>query len=63
MGDPVERRENHLFRSLIDDMMEQFRELRSHAGPWSADERARAEADLERIMSQVRNEAFRHHSG
>lgn len=54
-----ERRRNLLFRSLIDEMIGQFRELQSHAGPWPAEERARAEADLERIMSQVRNEAFR----
>lgn len=54
-----ERRRNLLFRSLIDEMMGQFRELQSHSGPWPAEERARAEADLERIMNQVRNEAFR----
>jgi hypothetical protein len=54
-----DRRRDPLFRSLIDDMMQQIRELRTHAGPWPAEERARVEADLERIMAQVRNAALR----
>jgi hypothetical protein len=54
-----DRRRDPLFRSLIDEMMQQIRELRTHAGPWPADERARVEADLERIMAQVRNAALR----
>jgi hypothetical protein len=54
-----ERRRNHLLRSLIDDMMAQLRELHQHAGPWPPEERARVEADLERIMAQVRAEAGR----
>jgi hypothetical protein len=53
-----DRRRDPLFRTLIDDMMQQIRELRSHAGPWPAEERARVEADLERIMAQVRNAAL-----
>ncbi|HEX6942047.1 MAG TPA: hypothetical protein VF128_03905 [Gemmatimonadaceae bacterium] len=57
--DGVERRRDPLFRSLIDDMMQQIRELRAHAGPWPPDERAQVEADLERIMAQVRNAALR----
>ena len=57
--DGVERRHDPLFRSLIDDMMQQIRELRAHAGPWPPDERAQVEADLERIMAQVRNAALR----
>lgn len=48
-----------MFRSLIDEMMQQIRELRTHAGPWPPDERARVEAHLERIMAQVRNAALR----
>jgi hypothetical protein len=55
----AERRKNLLFRSLIDDMIAQFRELKAHDGPWPAEERARVEADLDRIMSRVRAEAFR----
>ena len=59
-GAPVgDRRLDPLFRSLIDDMMQQIRELRAHAGPWPPDERAPVEADLERIMAQVRNAALR----
>ena len=58
-GHVPERRRDPLFRSLIDDMMQQIRELRAHAGPWPPDERAEVEADLERIMAQVRNAALR----
>ena len=57
--DGPDRRRDPLFRSLIDEMMLQIRELRAHAGPWPADERASVEADLERIMAQVRNAALR----
>ena len=57
--DGIERRRDPLCRSLIDDMMQQIRELRAHAGPWPPDERAQVEADLERIMAQVRNAALR----
>ena len=57
--DGPDRRRDPLFRSLIDEMMQQIRELRAHAGPWPAEERERVEADLERIMSQVRNAAIR----
>lgn len=57
--DGPDRRRDPLFRSLIDEMMQQIRELRTHAGPWPAEERARVEADLERIMAQVRNAALR----
>ena len=54
----TERRHDPLFRSLIDEMMAQIRELRAHSGPWPAEERARVEADLERIMAQVRRAAI-----
>ncbi len=54
-----ERRKNLLFRTLIDEMLTQVREMQAHAGPWPESERARAEADLERIMRQVREEALR----
>jgi hypothetical protein len=57
-GQP-DRRRDPLFRSLIDDMMQQIRELRAHAGPWPDEERQRVEADLDRIMAQVRNAALR----
>jgi hypothetical protein len=58
-SDVRNRRTNPLLRMLIDEMLEQVRELHRHAGPWPTDERARAEAALERIMSQVRTEALR----
>ncbi|MEP7382730.1 MAG: hypothetical protein ABI910_13660 [Gemmatimonadota bacterium] len=56
---PREQRKNVLLRMLIDDMLEQVRELHKNAGPWPPDERAGAEAALERIMTQVRQEALR----
>jgi len=58
-GPVPDRRRDPLFRSLIDDMIQQIRELRAHAGPWPADERAKVEADLERIMAQVRKAALK----
>ncbi|MCC6929786.1 MAG: hypothetical protein IT359_12470 [Gemmatimonadaceae bacterium] len=57
---PREQRKNVLLRILINDMLEQVRELHRHAGPWPDDERAKAETALERIMNQVRQEAVRH---
>jgi hypothetical protein len=54
----AERRKNLLLRTLIDEMMGQIRELQQHAGPWPTEERARLEADLDRIMAQVRSQAF-----
>ena len=56
---PREQRKNVLLRILINDMLEQVRELHRQAGPWPDDERARAEAALEHIMTQVRQEAIR----
>jgi hypothetical protein len=56
--DRGERRKNLLLRALIDEMMSQVRELQRHAGPIPPDERARLEADLDRIMSKVRSEAL-----
>ncbi len=53
-----DRRKNVLLRTLIDEMMVQIRELQQHAGPFPAEERARLEADLDRIMNQVRSQAF-----
>jgi hypothetical protein len=42
---------------LIDEMLEQVRDMKNHAGPWPPEERAQAEAALERIMTKVRQEA------
>ena len=55
----ADRRRDPLFRSLIDEMMQQIRELRAHAGPWPVEEREQVEEDLDRIMAQVRNAALR----
>ncbi|NUQ19593.1 MAG: hypothetical protein HOQ09_01400 [Gemmatimonadaceae bacterium] len=52
-----ERRLRPRFRALIDEMMEQIRRV-AREGDWNGDSRARAEADLERIMSQVRRAAM-----
>ena len=62
MSDPpqyTERRKNALLRLLINEMMQQIRELQHHDGPWPPEERERAERDLERIMEQVRGAALR----
>jgi hypothetical protein len=56
---PREQRTNLLLRMLINEMLDQVREMQRHAGPWPSDERAQAEAALERIMTQVRAEAVR----
>ena len=52
-----ERRVRAALRTLVDDMMTQIRSA-SQNEVWTADERARAESDLERIMEQVRREAM-----
>jgi hypothetical protein len=52
-----ERRLRPRFRALIDEMMDQIRRV-AREGEWDADARARAEADLERIMGQVRRAAL-----
>ena len=57
-GSPAhDRRVRTGLRSLIDEMMAQLRAAAAH-GDWSAEERARAEADLARIMTQVRERAI-----
>lgn len=56
----AERRRRLALRALVEEMLT---EIRSAAGAdeenWTPEERARAEADLARIMDQVRREAFR----
>ena len=56
---PREQRRNVLLRMLINEMLEQVREIQRQAGTWPAEERGQAEEALERIMSQVRREAAR----
>jgi hypothetical protein len=62
MPDPTEHtpRKNVLLRMLINEMLDQVRELQKNAaGPWDPTERERAEETLERVMVQVRAEAVR----
>jgi hypothetical protein len=54
-----ERRKNALLRMLIDEMMQQIRELQQQPAEWSPEDRERAERDLDRIMQQVRGAALR----
>lgn len=56
---PRPERRNLLLRLLIDDMLEQVREVQRAAGPWPEEERRQAEEALERIMAQVRAAALR----
>ncbi|GAC1648115.1 MAG: hypothetical protein NVS4B3_03190 [Gemmatimonadaceae bacterium] len=52
-----ERRNRSGFRALIDEMLSQLRET-SRKNDWTPEARARAEADLARIMESVRQEAM-----
>jgi hypothetical protein len=54
--DERDRRLRPRFRALIDEMLDQIRRV-SREQDWTAEARLQAEADLERIMSQVRREA------
>lgn len=59
-SEPRVERKNVLLRILINEMLDQVREVQRHAaGPWDAAERERAEETLERVMMQVRAEALR----
>jgi hypothetical protein len=52
----LDRRRNARLRELVDEMLSSIRESQRR-DDWTAEERARAEADLERIMAQVRRAA------
>jgi hypothetical protein len=52
-----DRRARPGFRALIEEMMQQIRAA-SRQDEWTEEERARAEADLARIMENVRREAM-----
>ena len=56
--DAGERRRLTALRALVDELLGRIREVSAHP-EWTDDERARAEADLDRIMSSVREEALR----
>lgn len=55
-GAPPERRQNARLRVLVDEMLMSIRESQRR-DDWTAEERERAEADLDRIMAQVRRAA------
>ena len=55
----ADQRKNMLLRMLVDEMLDQVRDMQRHVGPWVPEERERAEEALERIMTQVRAEALR----
>jgi N-glycosylase/DNA lyase len=49
-----DRRSNPELRRLIEEMLKRVREMNRNVAVWSAEERARAEADLELVMARVR---------
>ena len=51
-----ERRRNGALRKLVDEMLEEIRAAAA-ADNWTPEARAKAEADLARIMEQVRQQA------
>ena len=57
--DTVERRKRVALRALVEEMLDEIRSAAGGNEDWTPEERARAEADLARIMDQVRREAFR----
>ena len=58
--DTIERRRRLALRALVEEMLTEIRSAASAAEEnWTPEERERAEADLARIMDQVRREAFR----
>ena len=54
----AERRKRVALRRLVDEMLAEIRAAANEEN-WTADARAQAEADLARIMDQVRHEAMR----
>jgi hypothetical protein len=59
-ADGADRRRNARLRVLVDEMLASIRESQRR-DDWTEEERARAEADLERIMAQVRRAAVDKH--
>ena len=57
-----DRRSNVMLRSLIDEMLDRVREMNRASGMWTAEERARAEAELDSIMARVRRVAAKSNS-
>ena len=55
--DVAERRRNLALRALIDEMLFQVRGMQRDHAAWSPEERAQAQAELDRIMGRVRQAA------
>jgi len=53
------RRSNFVLRALIDEMLEQVRELDRHSAAMSASERQASELGLEQLMARVRRAAMK----
>jgi hypothetical protein len=53
----AERRRNAALRKLIDEMLLQVRGLQRENEAWTPQERATAEAELDRILNRVRTAA------
>ena len=53
------RRSNFILRALIDEMLEQVRELDRSSATMSPDERASAELALDQLMARVRRAALK----
>ena len=54
-----QRRSNFILRALIDEMLEQVRELDRHSAEWTADERAEREREVDALMARVRRAALK----
>jgi hypothetical protein len=55
----VKRRSNFVLRALIDEMLEQVRDLDRTSATMSPDERAGAERELDQLMARVRRAALK----
>lgn len=53
------RRSNFVLRALIDEMLDQVRELDRHSATMSATDREAAELGLEQLMARVRRAAMK----
>lgn len=53
------RRSNFVLRALVDEMLEQVRELNGSSAAMSQDERVRAELALDQLMARVRRAALK----
>ena len=54
----LERRRNAALRELIDELLFRVRDANQHMEFWTPEERAKAEQELNTIMSRVRGAAL-----